>query len=145
MNNLQTEKQVILLAPANVTNGATATANLDTKGHSAVDITVQIGAFAGGTNGAPPATIKLGESDDTVATNFADITGATANASLTASGNVRFNVNLKGRKRYLRLTFAPAANGTNDAVIVGAMARFDRSAEMPESTSEYGDTIVKVI
>lgn len=145
MEHLQTEKQTILLVPATVTNGATATANLDCKGHKSVDITVVIGAFAGGTNGASPATIKLGESDDTVATNFADITGASAAAALTASGNVRFNVDLKKRKRYLRLTFAPAANGTNDAVPVAAIARFDRSEAAPSGTSGFGDTIVKIV
>lgn len=145
MNNLQAEKQSLLLVPANVTNGATASANLDCKGHKAVDITVAIGAFAGGTNGASPATIKLSESDDTVATNFGDITGATANNTLTASGSVRFNVDLRKRKRYLKVTFAPAANGTNDAVPVMALARFDRSDEGPTSTSEFGDTIVKIV
>lgn len=145
MQNLQNQKETVLLAPATVTNGATATANLDCKGHKAVDITVVIGAFAGGTNGASPATIKLGESDDTVATNFGDITGATANGSLTAGGSVRFHVDLRKRKRYLRLSFAPAANGTNDQVPVSAVARFDRSEEAPTDTTEFGNTIVKIV
>lgn len=145
MNNLQNEKQVILLAPVDSTNGETNTANLDCKGHNAVDITVQIGAFAGGTSGVSPLVCKLSESNDTEATNFADISGATAASSITASGNVRFNVDLTKRKRYLKLTFSPATASTNSSTIVSAIARFDRSDDTPNSTSDFGDTVVKVV
>src|SRR5262249_18829194 len=144
MQNLQAQKQQVMVVPASVTNGATVTANLDCISQEAVDITVVIGAFAGGTNGAAPATIKLGESDDTVATNFADITGASANAALSASGSVRFNVDLRKRKRFLKLTFAPAAT-TNDTVPMVAIAEFDRSEQFPANTSGFGNTIVKIV
>lgn len=144
MQNLQTQKQQVLLVPATVTNGATSTVNLDCKVQDSVDITVIIGAFAGGTNGASPTTIKLSESDDTVATNFADITGASANGTLTASGSVRFNVDLRKRKRFIKLTFVPAAT-TNDSVPVCAIAEFDRSEQLPSSTSGFGNTIVKIV
>lgn len=145
MHNLQAEKQSILIAPIACTNGETVTANLDTKGHEAVDITLQIGAFNGGTNGVAPLICKLSESDDTVVTNFADISGATAASALTAGGDVRFNVNLKGRKRYLKLTFSPATASTNSSTVVSAIARFSRSASAPSSTSGFGDNIVKLV
>ncbi|MCI0525125.1 MAG: hypothetical protein L0Y75_07665, partial [Acidobacteria bacterium] len=92
MQDLQKQKQQVMLVPQTVTAGATATANLDCKGHDSVDITVVIGALAGGTSGDPPLVIKLSQSDDTVVTNFNDITGASANSALSASGSVRFNV-----------------------------------------------------
>lgn len=147
MQELQALKQEVVLAPKNYTNGATATANLDTKGHESVEIVVAIGAFAGGTDGNSPATIKLGEADDTNSSSFADISGASANDALTAGGSVRFFVDLRKRKRYLKLTFAPAANDTNDAVPVCAIAEFDRSREFPASTAtgEMGNTIVKIV
>lgn len=145
MVNLQGQKQQVLLSPKNITNGATETSNLDTKGHDSVDITVMIGAFAGGTSGASPATIKLSESDDTVATSFADITGASANGALTAAGSCRFNVDLRKRKRFIKFTFAPANNGTNDAVPACSVAEFDRSKTLPASTSGFGNTIVKIV
>lgn len=143
MQDLQKQKHQVMVVPATVTNGATVTANLDTKGHDSVDITVVIGAFNGGTNGAAPATIKLGESDDTVVTNFADITGASANGVLTASGSVRFHVDIRKRKRFLRLTFAPAAT-TNDQVPMVAIAQFDRSEQYPANTSGFGNTLVRI-
>lgn len=145
MNNLQAEKQVILLPPEATTNGETNTATLDCKGHKSVDITVQIGAYNGGTNGVSPLVCKLSESDDTEATNFADISGASAASELSASGNVRFNVNLRKRKRYLKLTFSPATASTNSSTVVSAIARFDRSEEAPASTSDFGDTVVKIV
>jgi|SRR5262245_12333480 len=143
MQDLQKQRQQVMVVPATVTNGATVTANLDCKGHDSVDITLVIGAFNGGTNGASPTTIKLSESDDTVVTNFADITGASANAVLTASGSVRFHVDLRKRKRFIKLTFAPAAT-TNDQVPMAAVAQFDRSEQFPANTSGFGNTLVRI-
>jgi len=145
MRNLQAQKQVILIAPEATTNGETNTANLDCKGHKFADITVQIGAFNGGTSGVSPLVCKLSESDDTEATNFADISGASAASEITASGNARFFVDLRKRKRYLKLTFSPATASTNSSTLVSAIARFDDSEEAPASTSDFGDTVVKIV
>lgn len=145
MRNLQAQKQVILIAPEATTNGETNTANLDCKGHKFADITVQIGAFNGGTSGVSPLVCKLSESDDTEATNFADISGASAASEITESGNARFFVDLRKRKRYLKLTFSPATASTNSSTLVSAIARFDDSEEAPASTSDFGDTVVKIV
>lgn len=145
MNPLQKQKQSILIAPVAITNGATSTASLDCKGHKTVDITVQIGAFNGGTSGVAPLVCKLSESNDTEATNFSDISGASAASSITASGNVRFNVDLTKRKRYLLLTFSPATASTNSSTVVSAIARFDNSEAAPSSTTGMGDTVVKIV
>lgn len=144
MRHLQ-QKRTLLIAPVDSTNGETNTANLDCKGHNFVEIDVQIGAFAGGTNGVSPLVCKLSESDDTVVTNFADISGASAASSITASGNCRFFVNLATRKRYLKLTFSPATASTNSSTIVTAIARFNESDASPASTSAFGDTVVKIV
>lgn len=138
-------KRTLLIAPVDSTNGETNTANLDCKGQNFVEIDVQIGAFAGGTNGVSPLVCKLSESDDTVVTNFTDISGASAASSITASGNVRFFVNLAARKRYLRLTFSPATASTNSSTIVSAVAKFTESDDMANSTSDFGDTVVKIV
>lgn len=144
MNPLQKQKQSIMIAPVAVTAGATSTATLDCKGHKTVDITVQIGAFAGGTDGVSPLICKLGENDDNT-TTFADITGASAASLLTASGNVRFNVDLTKRKRYIRLTFSPATASSNSNTVLSAIARFDNSENAPSSTTGMGDTVVKIV
>lgn len=143
MQNLQNQKHTVLIAPITKTSTSTATADLDCKGHRSAEIVVTIGALKN-TNGVPPKTIKLSESDDTVVTNFADISGATANAALTAGASVRFNVDLRKRKRYIKLTFVPETT-TNDDQIVSAIAIFDRSEKLPASTSDMGDSIVKIV
>jgi len=143
MKKLQAEKQVIMISPITKTSTSTATANLDCKGHKYVSITVAIGT-AKNTNGIPPKTIKLGESDDTVASNFADISGATANAALAASQSVVFHVDLRKRKRYIQLTFTPETT-TNDDQLVTAFAIFDDSNTLPSGTGGFGNDIVKMI
>ena len=145
MNTLQKQKSSVMIAPIASTNGETVSANLDCKGHKAVDIIVQIGAFSGGTSGVSPLVCKIGESDDTVVTNFADITGGSAASTLVAGGSVRFNVDLTKRKRYLRLTFSPATASTNSSTVVSAIARFDNSENSPASTSAMGNTAVKIV
>lgn len=143
MRELQREKGTLLIAPQTVAGNASATANFDGKGSRSVDIVVSIGALKN-TSGLPPATIKLSESDDTVVTNFSDITGATANAALGASASVRFNVDLTKRKRYIKLTVTTATS-TNDDQIVCATARATRLEQDPGSTSDFGESIVKIV
>ena len=141
MQNLQAQKQTVLLVPQTETSAQTVTANLDCKGHKSVDVCVIIGTQVN-TNAVQP-NVKLSESDDTVVTNFADITGLSTTA-LAASGSVRFNVNLKKRKRYLKLT-VNTGTATNDDIKVAALAIFDRSDQSPSSTSGFGNTVVKIV
>lgn len=107
-------KPVLVLNDTGVTNGETATANIDTKGYEWLSLSVFMSTSNDTTNN--PSTLKLSESDDTEATNFSDITkfkgddsdGFTIPAAVT-SGNwiTQFNVDLRGRKRYLKLTVTP--------------------------------------
>lgn len=136
----QVQKDIVLLFPQSVTNGATATANLDCKGHDYVTIRVPLGTQ--NTNGETPKTLALTESDDTVVTNFVAITGGNADAHGGIKEKVvRFDVDLRKRKRFLKLTVVPETNDTNDSLIVAAVASFNRSKEYPANTTttEYGD------
>ena len=61
-----------------------------------------------------PSVLKLSESDDTVVTNFANISGAVGDTDFTipaadtsASAIYKFNVDLRGRKRYIKLSVTP--------------------------------------
>jgi hypothetical protein len=144
MNNQKRLKSTVLLVPATVTSGATATANLDCKGEGSVEIIVSLGALAGA--GVAPASIKILESDDTVVTNFSEITAlSTGAAAVGASESVRFFADRSNgsRKRYLRLAVTPGTASTNSNVPVSAIAYFDRSESAPASTSGYGSNVVK--
>ena len=132
----------ILIAPQAMTNSATVTANLDRKG--AAYATVRI-AFASelNTNAVGP-TLSLLESDDTVVTNFATVTANRTGEDLTSAKNVIYGVDLRGRKRYLRLSVTTATASTNEDITVSALATLSRKTEGPAGTTDAGDVVVHV-
>lgn len=146
MNDQKTLKSTVLLVPATVTHGATATANLDCLGAGSAEIIVSLGALAGA--GTAPSSIKIYESDDTVVTNFAEITAlSTGAAAVAASESVRFFVDRSNgnRKRYLRVALTVPSGSTNSNIPVAAIGYLDRLAEDASGTSEYGSNVVKEV
>lgn len=136
MNDKKNVRSVLMLSPQSITNGATATANLDCKGFGDAEILVTIGAAT-----TAPSSIKIYESDDTVVTNFTELTAlSTGNAAVTADQHVRFFVDRSNgaRKRYLRVAVTAAAT-----TLVSAHGLLDRAAVNPNSTSGYGSNVVK--
>lgn len=123
----------LLVAPQSMTNSATVTANLDTRG--AAYATIRI-AFASeiNTNALGP-TISLLHSDDTVVTNFATVVAdRTAEAFVTAKALI-YHVDMKGLKRYLRLSMTTETT-TNDNVTFGVISTLTRLGDKPASTSD---------
>jgi hypothetical protein len=83
-----------------------------------------------------PTVLKLQEADTTDATNLANVSGAVggtdftipnANTAATAvlQNNYKFNVDLKGRKRYLSPTISPAT--TQVITIIANLGRGEQS------------------
>jgi len=135
----QTKSDVFLLT-TQATNGETVTANLDTLGFDFVTIDVISTTSNNATNN--PSVFKLQESDDTTASNFADITalvgdgagGWTVPSWFTATANskaVKFNVDLRHRKRYLRLSISPVTTQSFTAI-----ANFARGETTPVNTTD---------
>lgn len=118
MNPLQRLKIVKLITPQAVTDGNTVTANLDCRDSNQACILVNFASELN-TNAVNP-TLQLLHSDDTVVSNFATVT-ADITADLTAAREYAWFVNLKGKKRYLRLSIA-LGTATNDDVTVAANA-----------------------
>lgn len=116
-------KQVIAINGASTTNAATASGNIDTLGFEYVSIDVTTTTSNAATNN--PSVLKISESDDTVVTNFADITafvgdgvgGFTVPNSVTSGvWGVKLNVDLRARKRYLKVTVSPLTTQVISAV-----------------------------
>lgn len=120
-----------LIAARVLTNNATATANLDTFGNAYATIVVNINSEAN-TNAVGP-TISLLESDDTVVTNFATIT-ADITGDAVAAKPIVYGVDLRGRKRYLRLSVS-TATATNDHHVIAADAVLSRMSIGPAGTT----------
>lgn len=136
-------KSVLMLASTSVTNGATATALLDTLGFRRVTLDVNMTTADSTTN--VMTTLKLSESDDTVATNYVDITKFTGG---TNSGNFtmptpstttnqanlyKFSIDLRGRKRYLKVTATPPTTQT-----ITIWAVLHRAEKAPATAAEAG-------
>ena len=116
----------VVIAPQAMTNSATVTANLDTLGASYATIRVALASEIN-TNAAGP-TLSLLESDDTVVTNFATITANRTAEDITDAASVSYGVDLRGRKRYLRLSVTTATT-TNDNVTLSAVGTLGRQHE----------------
>lgn len=133
---------VAISPPASYASTATAQFTIDTRGYREAVVDVGFGTNTT-TNGAP-ATFKFLESDITDATGFAAITALTGG---TAAGNftmptqaalgdgavVQFQIDLRARKRYLRLQVTP---GTSGAQVLGVHATLHRGERLPVSAAQ---------
>jgi len=129
----------VLITP---TAGATTalTARLDCLDAHYATVRVALGAELN-TN-ATGVIVSLLESDDTVVTNFATFDADfTRTVDNTAAAVATSHVDLKGRKRYLRLTVTPdtTTNGTVTIAAVGSLLKSVRSG----TASDYGDDVAR--
>lgn len=134
MSNSQT-KQVIAISQASTTNAATASGNIDTLGYDFVTIDVIASTSNDTTNNF--SVLKLSESDDTVVTNFANVSGFVGDTDFTipaavTQGNwgMKFNVDCRARKRYLKVSVSPVTTQT-----ITAIANLSKGDEAPVSTT----------
>ena len=125
-----------LIVARALTNNATATANLDCNGADYATIVVNISSEAN-TNAVGP-TISLLESDDTTASNFATVTADITGDAVSAKPIV-YGVDLRGRKRYLRLSVS-SATATNDNMTISADAVLSRLQSGPAGTTAIVST-----
>ncbi len=117
-----------------LTAAATSATIIDRLGADYATIRVAVSNIAQATiASADGTTIKLEESDDTNSSNFATIV---ANRTGIKFGReVRYEVDCRGRKRYLRLSVVPGTSGaTNDAVTATVFSTMSRKENGPAST-----------
>lgn len=123
MMPLQNTATKVVIAGVSVSAAATVTGVVDTLGFDECAIDVELDSQAATSNN--PTTMKLSESDDL--TTYADIAAFTGDAtdgfaisaiSSTAVNVTRMNVDLRARKRYLKVTVAPL--GTTGVISVRA-------------------------
>lgn len=134
--------QDTLLKATSMTNSATQTANWTVQQNGWA--TLRIGfAVELNTNGVGP-TISLLESDDTVVTNFATIVADRTAEDLTAAKILRYEIDLRKRKKILRLSVT-TATATNDNVTFVAIGTLSRMANQPDSTTDMVATTNDVV
>lgn len=145
MMRLQNLKWCVAYKQQALTNGATGTSdNIDTLGYDEAVIIVHGTTSDNATN--KPSVLKVQQSDTTDATNFADLSGfvggtdftvpAAPTATTTAPYAV-FNIDKRGRKRYLRVIISPVTTQTFS--VIAALAR---AAEAPNTTTKQNAAVV---
>lgn len=148
MVNLQNIRPEVVIKQEAATNGATLTSDaVDTKGYDYCTFLVHGTTSNSATNN--PATLRVTESDDTVATNFAAIAALTGDGasgftipnSPTATTTAPFaqlDVNLSGpRKRYLKVEVSPITTQTFSVI-----ALLSRAEEAPVGTTEQNVAVI---
>ena len=136
----QERKVVDVLMPTAMVSNATTTASIDTLGFDYLQLIWHL-ATATSTAGIA-VECKVVESDDlTTYTAIVPFTGGTAtstsvgfvipNAHATIDQQFVMNMDLRGRKRYLKCSISPHTNQIN--YIVGVL---DRAKVMPDTIAE---------
>jgi len=136
-------KSTVMIDQASTTNAATAAGNVDTIGFDFCTILTTMATSSAVTNN--PTVFNLLESDDTVVTNFATISGFvgdtdwTIPAAVTTGGwTVQMNVDTRARKRYLRLNISPLTTQ-----VITSVASLGRGEESPNDATSAGvDAVV---
>lgn len=143
----QNSKTVVFMDAQSATNAGTITSgNIDTLGYKAVEIIIVGTTSDAATNN--PSVFKIQESDITTTTGFADVTalvgdgtgGFTVPNSPTATTTNAFakiSVDLRGRKRYLRMLISPLTSQTYTGI-----ANLYRGQKSPTSATDMGAAVV---
>lgn len=140
-------KSVLAIVPQSVTNGATASGIIDTLGFAHANIKVLQGNSNNVTNNL--SVCRISEAETTDATNFGTITkfegdnttaGFTIPNAVTATDNGQvydINIDLRGRKRYLRVQLSPVTTQ-----ILTAVADLSRAQVSPSTAAQAGAAVV---
>lgn len=141
MMRLQAAAHMTLITPQSAATNATITSQLlDCKGYDEAKIVIWSQSSQSATN--TWNTLNLQEADTTDSTNFNNITGfvggtdftapnlSTSVAAVNAVDYAEFNVDLRKRKRYLRIQ----ATNSSEARLLSATALLGRYEQMPSAT-----------
>ncbi len=141
MLQLQNLKWHVLLKQESATNGATLTSDyVDCRGFGEAVILIHATTSNNATN---KPTISVLQSDDTEATNFAAVTALTsgtntgnftagaAPTATTTAPYAKLHIDLKKRKRYLKVTVTPLTTQT-----FSVLAGLERAKVLPVSTTD---------
>ena len=140
MNHLESTKTVAKINTSDTATNATVTHAIDTLGYDYASVDVVLEETSTTTDPVALA-LKLGQGD--TATSFTDITAFVGGGSggftipttslSNASNIVRFNLDMRGKKRFLQVSATPEA-----ASVVCSVVRLGKGDVGPVSAAEVG-------
>lgn len=144
MNHLESTKTVAKIGTADTATDATFTHSIDTLGYDYASIDVVFEATTAAADDVAD-TLALSQSDDnTTFTNITEFVGGGTGGftipttSLTDASNiVRFNVDMRGKKRYLKVSATPILDS-----VVCSTVRLGKAEVGPVSATEVGVSAV---
>jgi hypothetical protein len=145
MNRLENTKTVASLSD-DITTSATHSMEIDTLGFKVASIDVAFEKVAAaGTSSAVALVLKLQHGDTT--STYADLSGYVGGTSFTiptpanttADTVVRFDVDLRGKRRYLKVLATGNATGS-----VYSVARLGKPEDGPDTAAEKGAAVAIV-
>ena len=127
-------KMKIELAAASQSAAATRSANVDTLGADFAEIGVVCGIEAN--TSAATVAIVVSESDTTDASAFATWSSSfSRDEDVSTAHNVRFLIDTRARKRYLKLQVTNGTHTTNDLFTSAAYSILTRREQNPVGTA----------
>lgn len=138
MNHLESTKTDARIS-ASVATNATHSHEIDTLGYEYLSVDVVFGAYAAATN--PYATVLKLQQSDTSGSGQTDLAGYTVTAGAGATtpaknGAVcRYNVDLRGKRRYFTVVATP---GGTAAISIASVARLGKGHENPFNATSAG-------
>lgn len=132
-------KSMIVISPASTTNGGTASGSLDTKGFDFCVLDVLATASNNTTNNFSVLTLSEGDTTSAYTAFQTGDTDFTIAAADTESSQVvaQFRVDLRGRKRYLKVAASPVTTQT-----ITAVAHLYRADEIPVTATKAGAAVL---
>lgn len=134
MKNATLGTDTLLIAPVAITAAATAGATIDTVG--ADFATIRVGFASEVNTNAIGPTISLLHNDTTVITDFVTVLADRTGEDLVADRPLIYHVDMRSRKRYLRLKLTAETHTTNDLIVADAWVTLTRKSEQPASTTD---------
>ena len=139
MMTLQNIASFVVINETDITNGeAFVSSAIDCKGYDEAMLDFYLTTQTVVT--ANPSLLNVTESDDTVATNFATFTGSVGDTDFTIPAvataastkpHVRLHVDLRARKRYLKMLITPTTTHG-----VHGVAHLARAEQLPNTDAE---------
>lgn len=132
MIHSQASKAAIVFNPQSVATNGTATGTVNCVGYRYATVTLALGTAAA-TN--VDVTMTLTESDGTTYTTAAELAMTTAAPNTSAGDVYRWYVDLRKRKKNLKVTYAP---NTSVARLASCVIELFRAEQVPTSASGHG-------